>query len=67
MSSHLQTTDEFVHAAYEAFDAELESQLGIKVDDFKEVYEAAAEQLESVSKTAQVPVMSLKIFASQSV
>ena len=46
MSSHLQTTDEFVHAAYEAFDAELESQLDIKVDDFKEVYEAAAEQLE---------------------
>lgn len=44
---HLQTTDGFVHAAFEAFDAELESQLGIKVDDFKEVYDAAAEELEN--------------------
>ena len=43
---HLQTTGGFVHAAFEAFDAELESQLGIKVDDFKEVYDATAEQLE---------------------
>lgn len=64
---HLQTTDGFVHAAFEAFDAELESQLGIKVDDFKEVYDAAAEELESASRMERARSTLSMIFAIRSV